>query len=511
MSKSKANHTQESSLENAAQAGAAYEVVDRYGSAAKQHFVSYSGIDNESGQILKRGLKKTAQSSVNPNYERQNIKQQAGYAAEDKYTARQNAEKIINGEKSRYTRTDDIGKVNDPLYDFVLLDANGNVIPNSGEQMKFVGGSPKECLGLLESGKFKKYIDADAKIVVPSDYYQELISCADAQIKSLESRLDYAKSTGDDKLAKQLSQKIEQVKKLKSNLKDSGITNKEALFAREHPKLSAAKDIAKVSNRAGLEQAKYGAAIGGGISLIRNIVAVVKDEKDAKKAAVDVAKDTGTGAVTAYVTAFAGTAIKASMQNASSSAMRAISKTNAPAAIVTSSIDVSKSIARFAKGEITGSDCIVEIGEKGVGNLSAAMFAVAGQAAIPIPVVGAMVGSMVGYALSSTFYSLLIDSLKEEKLARENRQRIEQECSDAIAMIKQYRKEMNAYVERYFIHYNAIFSEAFLKMDEALSTDNINQYLEACNDITSAFGGEIQYETRDEFEILMESQKPFKL
>lgn len=60
-----------------------------------------------------------------------NIKQQAGFAAEDKYTARQNAERIISRSKERYSRTDDLGRVNDPLYDHVLLDGNGIEIPGS--------------------------------------------------------------------------------------------------------------------------------------------------------------------------------------------------------------------------------------------------------------------------------------------------------------------------------------------------------------------------------------------
>ena len=43
---------------------------------------------------MQKGLKKIAKSNVNPNYKTQNIKQQAGFAAEVKYTARQNAEKL---------------------------------------------------------------------------------------------------------------------------------------------------------------------------------------------------------------------------------------------------------------------------------------------------------------------------------------------------------------------------------------------------------------------------------
>lgn len=426
------------SLEYAAQSGAAYDVVGRYGSASKEHLVAYSGQDNEFGRTLKRGLKKTSESKVSSEYRDQNLKQQAGFAAEDKYTARQNAEKIIKGDRTRVSRTDDLGRVNDPLFDHVLLDGDRIEIPGTGEQMKFVGSNPKACLNKLESSKFQKYLDANATITVPSDYYDGIITEANKEIASLENQCARAKQDNNQQLVSSIEKRLEKVNKIKNCVKDSGITNEEALYARLHPALSTAKDIAQISHRAGAEQAKYGAAISGGISLIKNVVAVINGGKSTKEAAIDVVKDSGEGAVMAYTTAFAGSAIKAGMQNSKSSVARTLSRTNAPAMIVTSTIDIGKSMTRYCKGEISGTDCLIEIGEKGASNLGAAMFTVVGQAAIPIPIVGALVGSMVGYALTSAFYGNLTSALKNEEIAHENRIRIEKDCKEAISMIQQY-------------------------------------------------------------------------
>lgn len=65
---------------------------------------------------------------------------------------------------------------------------------------------------------------------------------------------------------------------------------------RVSPRLSTAKDIAKISHRAGIGVAKYGAVIGGGVSAIRNVVAVFRGDKCAIEALKDVAVDTGKGA-----------------------------------------------------------------------------------------------------------------------------------------------------------------------------------------------------------------------
>lgn len=131
-------------LLNAGIVGATYETTQRYGDAIKQHFVAYSGIDNETGTSLVKGLKDIAEGKINSDFEFQNISQQAGFAAEVKEVARSNAEAIINGDSIRKIRTDDLGRVNDTLYDTVKIDKNGNIIVGSETQIKFLGNSKND-------------------------------------------------------------------------------------------------------------------------------------------------------------------------------------------------------------------------------------------------------------------------------------------------------------------------------------------------------------------------------
>ena len=148
-------------LERAALEGAAAETVQRFGTAAKQHYVAYSGVDNEAGKELSRGLKSISESKVNKDFYEQNIKQQAGFSAEVKSTARDNANRVVNRNPTRKVRTDDLGHVNHPLYDHVEIDVTGKIMEGSGSQMKFVGDTPDELLTKLNGKKFQKYIDAD--------------------------------------------------------------------------------------------------------------------------------------------------------------------------------------------------------------------------------------------------------------------------------------------------------------------------------------------------------------
>ena len=122
-------------LERAAISGASTETVRRYGSAVKEQSVAYSGMDNEAGVKLTRGLKSVSESKINPDFAETNIKQQAGFSAEIKSAARGNAENIINGKSVRIKRTDDLGSVNDQIRDLVEVDPSGNIVKGSGTQL----------------------------------------------------------------------------------------------------------------------------------------------------------------------------------------------------------------------------------------------------------------------------------------------------------------------------------------------------------------------------------------
>jgi hypothetical protein len=213
------------------------------------------------------------------------------------------------------------------------------------------------------------------------------------------------------------------------------------------------------------------------MSTVRNIFAIAKGKKDPGEAAVSVIIDAGTDAGESYLIAFGGSVLKGTIQNAKSGVARSLSKTNLPAVIITTAIETGKTLTKFAKGEIDGTECLVELGEKGTGMAASALgrtlggiaataalgkyfevvFGSLGTIAIPIPVVGTMIGSMVGYALSALCYGQLVSALTGAKLAREERIRIEAECAEAITMIRQCRAEMERAISPYLIEHIETF------------------------------------------------------
>lgn len=125
-------------------------------------------------------------------------------------------------------------------------------------------------------------------------------------------------------LQESIKEQIEKCKKIKRNLRKSSVSNKDAINARLHPKLTTGKRVVTLANDAGIKQMGYGAAIAGSVSLIRNLVSVIKGEEKPEEAAKSVVFDSVTGSVASYTTAFSGATIKGVMQNSSSSYLRAL-------------------------------------------------------------------------------------------------------------------------------------------------------------------------------------------
>ena len=487
---------------NVAVTGANAEIVQRYGAAVKEHLVSYSGTDNEAGKELKKSLKSIADSKVNPNDSARNLKQQAGYAAEVKKVAKDNAEAIINGDSNRTVRTDDIGRVNDPLYDHVKLDGNGNIIDGSGTQMKFVKNTPEESFDKLTQKKYDKYRDNNTPIEVPSDYYQKMIERADERIADAEKQLKKLEQNGKVEEAAKKREQIEKLKKTKANLRKGSVSSKEAKFAREHPELSTAMDVTKVSFRAGLESMGISAAIGSSISLIRNVVSACQGEIDGETAALNVAKDTAGVAAVGFGTAFAGSMIKGGMQNATNEMMRGLSQTNLPAVIVNGTLEIGRTLVLYFQGEIDGAECLEQLGEKGYGGIASAAGAFLGTA-IPIPVIGPMIGSIVGYAIASASYGLLLSSLKEAKLAHEERLRVEAICAEHIKLIREYRAQLETMIADYLQKTGEVFHEAFDGIKSAWEIGDVDGFISGANKITAALGKEVLFETQEECDKMM--------
>lgn len=508
--------------------GAAVETVERFGSAVKEHIVSLTGNDRERGTTAKRSLKSVSKSKVSEEFKDSNLKQQAGFSAEIKASARETAEHIIAGDKKRTVRTDDltkqtdakgreVGGTNDQLFDLAEIDKDGVFIEGSARQVKFVGGSPKSCVEKLLGQKFAKYRENDVDIEIPSDFYDDAIQELSKREADLKKQIASAEQRGDLDLANKHRARLQEVQKTKVHIRKSSVSNAEAMEARLHPELSVTKDIMRTANRAGLEQAKIGALCAGSIAIVKNVVACMKEEKSPTDAAKDVLITTAEGTAFSYATAFSGAVIKGVMQNSASEQVRNLSHSGLPAILVSSAIDVAKIVKAYTAGELSGEQCIESLIQQGVGHIGSAMSSVIAVSAVQgsqvavVKIAAGMAGSTLGFMAATAVYEEIAQSLKDYELAKEDRIRIEAACEESIMLIRQYREEMIAATEKYLRDHLEVFADGFRSMDKAILNADSNGLIAANTRIQECLGWEIQFRNQAEFDSLMDSEDDFKL
>ncbi len=496
-------------MDNIAVALGDSEITGRYGDANAEFLVGYRGVSNETGQQLTRGLKGISEYKVNPKYAENNLNQQAGFSAEVAKTSRDNAQNIIGKTGKRTIRTDDHPDygLNHPVYDHVEI-LDGQVVDGSGSQMKFVKNNER-LLDKIAKGEGGGKNDLsryqDAKLDLPTDKVEAAKKYCETQATTLRDEANTQETKGNLELAAKKRQQAENYEKLKNNIQDSGLTAAEARFYREHPTLATALDIGRTSHKAGLEGAKCGLVIGGSISVVKNIVAVLQDDKDVSTALQDAAIDTGKSVALGYGSAVAGSAIKSVMQQSSKSTVRQLSKTSLPTLAVTVCIEVGSCVQRYAKGEIDTVQFMEELGERGSGLLASGMMATLGQIAIPIPVVGALVGGMVGYTMSSIFYKTSLAAFKEAREAKENYLRFKAQSEEARRQMEAYQAELQALFDAHMQHTSEELAQCFAQLDQASSGGNMTDFAAAANQLGSLMGKSLQFETMNEFENFMAS------
>ena len=430
-----------------------YSTIQKYGRAGEAFLMGLRGVDNKTGFQYDRSLLDVSQYKVNPEYVKSNIKQQAGFSAEIASVSKKNAEAIIENRSSQYFRSEDLAEYgkNHNIIDIVEK-SNGRTITS---QVKFVS-DPETLVKRIAQGDgggkndYSRYLDVD-KIEIPTEQVERLKEFCKKKSEQFSLQAERARSEGNYALADKLQKNSDNYQKVGGKITDSGVSSQEAINYRLNPRWETTKDIAKISHRAGIEGAKLGVAIGGSISLITNIYTVAVGDKKFADAALDISKDTLFSAGVGYVTTASGTALTTYMGQSTSQFARQLSKTGLPGMVISTCLAAGKSIQRFATGEIDETELLDEMGSFGVGMVSGSLFTMVGQIAIPVPILGGLIGGMIGCTLSNLFYQNFISALNGAKLSAERRKIVEMQCDAACAIAEAYEMKINEFFDRKLI------------------------------------------------------------
>ncbi|MFP6048421.1 hypothetical protein ACLF9B_04910 [Helicobacter pylori] len=473
MKKDREKKQKYSNITDAAIVGSTSEESALYASANREHL-----------SVLDK-LEEISKRKINPNYINQNINQQAGYSAEIKEQSHVNANNILAGKRERVRQYDDLSSTqkaqigerfpdyatpskNHEIVDYISVDKKGNVIPGTLTQSKFVGRNGAECFEKFLSKDYEKYFENGVKVKIPEDFFGDFQRAVNTRIKSLESQIAKQKGLGNFQKAAHLEEKRQYCKTIKAHTRPASITKAEAIEARLNPKLSTAKDVTRVSHQAGMNAAQTGALISGGVSLITNVYECIANGKDPMKALKHTAIATLKGGVLSYGSAFASSSLGGLMQSNANKVIQSLGKGSVPAMIVGACVANATILGRYFSGKIDKTEILKQLGKDNTTLISSGAMAVAGQALIPIPVVGMLVGGFVGAILSETFFNAFLKDREEAKLARQGRIEIERECREIIKRLEIYQNQFKEVFERYFHETTKFFNQSFNELERVL-------------------------------------------
>ncbi|WP_120936043.1 hypothetical protein [Helicobacter pylori] len=452
--------------------------------STSQESVLYASANREHLSVLDR-LEEISKRKINPNYINQNINQQAGYSAEIKEQAHVNVHNTLAGKLERIVQYDDLSSgqkaqvkklfpnyatpsKNHELVDYTSVDEKGNIIPGTLTQSKFVGRNGAECFEKFLSKDYEKYFENGVKMEIPKDFFGDFQKEANIKIKSLESRIAKQKGLGDFQKAAHLEEKLQKCKTIKAHTRPASATKREAIEARLNPKLSTAKDVASVSHQAGMNAAQTGAIMDGCVSLATNVWECVVNGKDPIKALKHTLVATAKGGALSYGSAFASSSLGGWMQSSANKIIQSLGKGSVPAMIVGAGVANCKVFIDYFRGKIDEAELLKQLGKANTTLISSGAMAVAGQALIPIPVVGALIGGLVGAVLSETCLNSLLKAREEAKLARQRRIEIERECRELIKLLKAYQNQFKEVFEQYFHETTKFFNQSFDDLERVL-------------------------------------------
>lgn len=201
------------------------------------------------------------------------------------------------------------------------------------------------------------------------------------------------------------------------------------------------------------------------------------------------------------------------LKTSAQTALTTLGRSNPATAIATGVVHSSQHIVAYMKGDISTDKLFKEISHSAVTGASSFYYAALGQVAIPIPILGALIGATIGYFIGNMLNKSGLIALGDSKLVREAKERrknIEDLCQILIPEIKKGRKKLDEYINQYFSDRKKEFSQAFSLLDSSLTDWDPDHLVLALNKINNQFSSSLQFQTFQEFDQFMGTEEGFE-
>ncbi|WP_187860325.1 hypothetical protein [Helicobacter pylori] len=233
------------------------------------------------------------------------------------------------------------------------------------------------------------------------------------------------------------------------------------------------------------------------ISSIKSVYECQKKGKNPKETLKHTATKTLKDGAHSYGIPFVGSLLGSVMQNNANQFIQSLSNGSMPTMFVGVGVGSCEVLIKYFCGRINSEECLEQLGKKHQ-LFKQHNYGGIGQLAIPIPVVGTLIGGYVGMVMSKTFYDISLKTLKEAKEAHQRRIEIEKECRENIRQLEMYQNQFNEVFERYFHETTKFFNQSFDELERALYAGDADLAIGVNNKIQERMGQKPLFDNKQE-------------
>lgn len=286
-----------------------------------------------------------------------------------------------------------------------------------------------------------------------------------------------------------------------------GTTRSESEFAAEHPEIvqymNNGEAVLKEVGTGALQGAGYAAVFATISNGFQNTTKVIRGEKELAEAVVDTLSMTSAAAIRGGIVA--GTT-KGIAIAARSEGLKTFSEGAAPIALANTIYSMGKAVRLYMKGDIDKTALKEECGEASLRGVSTYYCGVVGQLLIPVPVLGALVGSLVGYTTSALLVQSGILGVGRKNIvyiARKRREYIEEQCLEAVRLMEQYKNSFEQISIQYAKQYTNHILPALTLVNESFNSGNPIMAINGLAYLNECFSKELPFRRFEDFDDFM--------
>ena len=247
-----------------------------------------------------------------------------------------------------------------------------------------------------------------------------------------------------------------------------------------------------------------GAVFAGAASSLSTALRVRRGELTTSEAIVELATVSATAGIRSGTTSGLATLVKV---GASTSEMLSpLAESTAPIAIASAILSTGQSAYDYALGRIDRDEFTAQCGEVAMRNTGAWAFGVVGQSVIPVPVVGALVGSTVGYVTSA----VVLEGLKLARVAaaaadasEERLAELERQALAAIKSLEEHRLTLEVLIREEAQHFAETIEPLLGAVEDQLTAGADVGAMDSLVALNLELGAKLEWSTLPEFDDFM--------